>query len=298
MKRQLRSTQELLAVIPLLLVAAGCAGSSPLNVASWKSPWNKSDQPKPYPNPVKMAATWAPDTLLQSGRTPTRGFGGRLFFYDEKLRAVPVEGDLTVHGFVENPDGSTGEVKRYHFTAEQFTRHFSQSDLGASYSVWIPWDAVGGDQTKISLVPSFRTSSGKLVQGETALVGLPGKRNKVENIAKRPDPRAALAAQRDLNKSGLTTTTIPIRGGNVPQSQQMPAAALAERVALSHGAPSAAVERQSPVAQTGQPGAAPQRSAPSAVAEARQERFGNPPRPMRLGEGVQPASAALPDEGN
>ncbi len=90
-------------------------------------PWAKDRAPDPYPNPARMATTWTPDTLLQSGRTPTRGFGGRLFFYDDKTHAVPVEGELTVHAFSEPTDGSKGEVKRYVFTAEQFTSHFSQT---------------------------------------------------------------------------------------------------------------------------------------------------------------------------
>ena len=37
-----------------------------------------SDVPEPYPNPNKIAATWTPDTLVQTGRTPTRGFGGAI----------------------------------------------------------------------------------------------------------------------------------------------------------------------------------------------------------------------------
>lgn len=205
-----------------IVPAAGCAGFSPQSkststasadkaASKWKMPWSKKDdEPQPYPNPTKLAATWTPDTYMQAGSTPTRGFGGRLFFYDEKVRAVPVEGELTVHAFAENPDGSVGEVKRYHFTAEQFTQHFSQSDLGASYSVWIPWDAVGGDQMRISLVPSFRTVEGRVVQGESAMVGLPGRRYEVEATAKRPSPMETLLAQRDSNNKRMTTTTIPL----------------------------------------------------------------------------------------
>ncbi len=67
-----------------------------------------------------------------------------------------------------------GSVKRFEFTPEQFTRHFSQTDLGASYSVWIPWDAIGGEQRRISLVASFKTVEGKLVQGIPATILLPG----------------------------------------------------------------------------------------------------------------------------
>lgn len=225
----------LVALAPALLSAVGCSGAGPKESSSWSMPWSKKDQtPKPYPNPVRMVATWTPDTLTQTGRVPTRGFGGRIYFYDEKTRTVPVAGELVVHAFAENPDGSVGEVKRYQFTEEQFTQHFSQSDLGASYSVWIPWDAIGGDQMKVSLVPSFKSSNGRLVQGEMALVGLPGKRKSVENIAKRPDAAQRLMAQRDDNRSGLTTTTIPVRKGLETMPTTHPGlVAAAERIATS-----------------------------------------------------------------
>ncbi len=174
-------------------------------------PWAKDRAPDPYPNPARMATTWTPDTLLQSGRTPTRGFGGRLFFYDDKTHAVPVDGELTVHAFSEPTDGSKGEVKRYVFTAEQFTSHFSQTDLGASYSIWIPWDAVGGEQQRITLVPSFKSATGKIVQGEQAIVGLPGKRQESQNVAKTQSPTDAMLAKQEAGKSGLITTTIPTK---------------------------------------------------------------------------------------
>lgn len=196
--------------------SVGCTGligdKSTGKPLSKRMPWSKDkDKPEPYPNPTRIAATWTPDTLVQTGRTPTRGFGGRLFFYDEKTKAVPVDGELTVHAFAESAQGETGEVKRYHFTAEQFTSHFSQTDIGASYSVWIPWDAVGGEQTRVSLVPSFRAANGRLVQGEQAIVALPGRRPTTENIATRPNAATILQASRDQAKSGLVTTTIPVR---------------------------------------------------------------------------------------
>lgn len=175
---------------------------------------DKEKAPEPYPNPVKLIATWTPDTLLQTGRTPTRGFGGRLYFYNEKSKAVPVDGTLVVHGFDENTSDPSQQVKRFAFTPEQFTRHFSQSDLGASYSVWIPWDAVGGDSRKISLVATFTTESGKTVQGVPTAVLLPGpKVDQEEQLADKlsPDFRRwqRVAAGETPQPSGLTTTTIP-----------------------------------------------------------------------------------------
>ena len=178
-------------------------------------PWaNKEEEVVPYPNPVKVASTWTADTLVQSGRTPTRGFGGRIFFYDEKSRAVPVEGTLIVHGFDDTAGKEQHAVKRFEFTPEQFTRHFSQSDLGASYSVWVPWDAIGGEQKRISLVTSFKTAEGKTVQGIPATMVLPGVSEETEE-----ERTAAKYAQEYLDhqiaaksgttrNSGLTTTTI------------------------------------------------------------------------------------------
>lgn len=191
-------------------------------------PWTKkqSDEPEPYPNPVKLAASWTPDTLTQPGRTPTRGFGARIFFYDEKSRPVPVDGTLVVHAFDESPEAGQSDVKRFEFTKEQFTRHFSRTDLGASYSVWIPWDAVGGSQKRISLVPSFRSVAGTGIQGTPTTVILPGR---------KPDSEAALemamapqyrrwqqAAKGESNvSSGLTTTTIPRPAASMMRSTDM-----------------------------------------------------------------------------
>ncbi len=176
---------------------------------------NKEDEaPEPYPNPVRLAVTWTPDTLVQTGRTPTRGFGGRVFFYDEKSRPVPVEGALMVHGFDDSSEDPEEGVKRFAFTSEQFTRHFSQSDLGASYSIWIPWDAIGGDQKRISLVTSFQTAAGNTVQGTPATLLLPGKNTSLDSTDQlarySPQYQEYLAATNSSGapQSGLMTTTI------------------------------------------------------------------------------------------
>lgn len=200
-----------------------------LDRMSWKMGVG-DDQPEPYPNPVKIAATWTPDTLVQTARTPTRGFGGRIFFYDEKSRPVPVDGTLIVHGFDDAADSQQERIKRFEFTPQQFTRHFSQSDLGASYSVWIPWDAIGGQQRRISLVTSFRTAEGKLVQGVPATIQLPGRSaepTKEMEIAKlSPQYQRYLQATRSTTSpvSGLTTTTIArrVRSSSSDSGQTLP----------------------------------------------------------------------------
>ena len=198
----------------LLNVNAGGDQRSFLDHIPWVGRDDESDSPEPYPNPVKLAATWTPDTLVQVGRTPTRGFGGRVFFYNEKSQPVPVEGTLTVHGFDDNSDSPETGVKRFVFTPEQLTRHYGQTDLGASYSIWLPWDAVGGEQRRISLVTSFQAASGSTIQGIPATMALPGKNSNSqssEDVAQlSPQYRNYLAATRSdaMPQSGLTTTTI------------------------------------------------------------------------------------------
>lgn len=186
------------------------------------------EQPEPYPNPVKLLTTWTPDTLLQTGRTPTRGFGGRVFFYDEKSRPVPVEGTLTVHGFDDGAPNPENSVKRFEFTPEQFTRHYSQCDLGASYSIWIPWDAVGGPQRRVSLVTSFKTAEGDVIQGIPATLALPGKSQETENdeelatFADQYLKHLAATESTTTRQSGLTTTTIARSRGGLPVNATTP----------------------------------------------------------------------------
>jgi len=134
---------------------------------------------KEYQLPQSMNVTWTYDIFTKEGKPPTRGFGGRLYFYNERSQAIPVDGELTVFGFDDTDrshDGSSMELadKKFRFTAEQFTTHFSESQLGASYSIWIPWDAAPGTRKKIMLIPTFKTSDGRVIRGNAATVLLPG----------------------------------------------------------------------------------------------------------------------------
>lgn len=135
---------------------------------------------KGYQQPTKMAVMWSHDVLSAPGTPPTRGFGGRIYFYNDRSQTIPVDGELIVHGFDDSQKREAGADKnvpdkRFRFTAEQFTKHYSESDIGASYSVWIPWDAVDGAQKEITLVPTFKGSKGEMVQGAPAKAMLPGR---------------------------------------------------------------------------------------------------------------------------
>jgi hypothetical protein len=155
------------------LVATGF-GCTPWRVGEHDLvPWHKEEPQQP----TKVVAMWSPTVLNQSDRPSTRGFGGRLMFYAAKEdKAVMVEGTLVVYGFNETP-GKKGQPRpdrKYVFTREQFTRHYSKSGLGHSYSVWIPWDDALGSPCKVSLIVRFIPKQGAVVIGEQTTLLLPG----------------------------------------------------------------------------------------------------------------------------
>ena len=139
-------------------------------------PWSSKNST--YETPEKVIAIWTDATYELPGQAPTRGFGGRVYFYNAKGEVVPVNGQLVVYAY-DDSDANAEEgqpTRKYAFTAEQLTRYYSNSDLGASYNIWIPWDSVGGDEKQIALFPVFVDEAGKMVRGAFANNRLPGKR--------------------------------------------------------------------------------------------------------------------------
>jgi hypothetical protein len=141
-------------------------------------PWSQKEKlvESEYQDPIRMATVWTPDAVAGPGQNPSRGFGGRFFFYNNRSQAVPVEGQLVVYAYDDSQQTGTQRKpnRRFVFTPDQFNSHFAESDLGASYSVWLPWDEVGGEQRSISLVPVFTSTNGKIVMGQQAMNVLPG----------------------------------------------------------------------------------------------------------------------------
>ncbi|GIW97362.1 MAG: hypothetical protein KatS3mg111_0695 [Pirellulaceae bacterium] len=195
-----------------------------------------------YQTPESLAVIWAPEVLNVPGKPPTRGFGGRIYFYNAKSQAIPVDGELVVHGYRTTDEKKSAESwrveadKTFVFTGEQLTTHFSPSQLGASYSIWIPWDAVGGYREEITLIPTFKAADGKIVQGAPARVFLPGKSRDGDEQTPTVSPqvhyRHATIPSYDIEPSnahveaekrgGMQTTTITVPAdssllrGNLP----------------------------------------------------------------------------------
>lgn len=215
--------------IAMAISIVGCESLTTDSSASKKkkkdSSWF-SFKKKEYQVPQSMNVTWSHDILTLPGKPATRGFGGRFYFYNEKTQAIPVDGDMVVYGFDDTNKTQTTEdlsqaTKRFRFTAEQFTTHFSEGELGASYSVWIPWDEAYGAPKKIMLIPTFLTKDGRMVRGSAANLSLPGtsKSDHNETAIQQASATSPVPYQGQMTdparsegpkESGLRTTTIQV----------------------------------------------------------------------------------------
>jgi len=178
------NTLMVLASLTAALALTGCAGvKNSMRLSSKDSMWNpvaklkaeKEKEAEPS-EPMTMVATWK-GSVLETAGVNSRGFGGRIFFYDAANNAVEAEGELTVYGFddTKKKAGDSGADKKFVFRAAEFQTHKSDNGLGVSYSIWIPWEKVGGYRKTISLIPIFKTTDGKILKGGQAVNVLHGK---------------------------------------------------------------------------------------------------------------------------
>ena len=129
-----------------------------------------------------MAVIWNFGVYEKPGTPSVRGLGGRIYFYDANNNAVTAEGELTVYGFDDDNGTQTKPDKKFVFRESEFQSHFSESALGGSYSVWIPWDKVGGYRKSVTLLPVFKTKDGDIIRSEQSINLLAGKIKKQESV--------------------------------------------------------------------------------------------------------------------
>src|SRR5436190_19267984 len=160
--------------VALVLALTLSAGSA----HAWTTPkifrldntWPFRDKDKPQEGiPVRMVGAWTDTVMSQPGQKSQRGFGGRLMFYDKDgKKPILVDGQLVVYAFDEAGRDPTDNkpTRRYVFPADQIPVHMSKSEIGASYSFWLPWDEAGGPKTEVSLICRFEPKGGAVVTGE------------------------------------------------------------------------------------------------------------------------------------
>jgi hypothetical protein len=179
-----RNTIATVTLLSTALVA--CAGCSSVKSGHGKLSrtfdvrrvmWWKDHKPEPQA-PVRLVSSWTDTVLYSQGQKSQRGFGGRLsFFGRDSEDPVRVDGQLVVYAYDESKGDprNVQPTRRYIFPREQFSRLQSDSALGPSYSVWLPWDDdLAGPQKSISLIARFEPHGGPLLVGEQTRHLLPG----------------------------------------------------------------------------------------------------------------------------
>jgi hypothetical protein len=181
----------------VLVGLAHCAGCQTWDLSK-RLPWTPGENGEPQP-PLRLIAVWTDTVLHQPNKPAVRGFGGRITFYGNKesTEPIPVDGSLVVYAFDEanrDPLNVTPD-RKFVFNREWFEKQKeamkkdkkkSKDKNRHSYSVWIPWDAAGGEQKEISLIARFTpTKGGGTVVGEQTRQILPGAKPLVRNTTVR-----------------------------------------------------------------------------------------------------------------
>ncbi len=172
-----------LSILPLLLLTAfGCSTSS------WKAPDVSALLPAGPPS--KVIAIWEPAVQHTKNETkPSRGFAGRVYFYDAGgKRPVKVQGNVVVYAFDEEgrKEDDNAPTRSYVFAASDVKKLYSKSKIGHSYNLWVPWDQDGpeGNVKKVSLIVRYVPEKGSSVVSSQALLYLPGKVGQTQLVAK------------------------------------------------------------------------------------------------------------------
>ena len=166
----------LLLVIPLslLLFLTGCT-------SMLKMPQPDMSVLKPAGPVTTVVAAWEP--AVSNGENSQRGFGGRIYLYDqEMLRPVKAKGTIVVYVFDEDGrsplDAKPNEGHVFEAKVLNSKEIYKKSSLGHSYNLWVPVDAAGpeGPAKKVSLIVRYVPEKGASVVSSQATVLLPGRR--------------------------------------------------------------------------------------------------------------------------
>lgn len=214
----------------LLLVTAGCASFSLPGMNLEKYMPALAGRTKEFRRPLRMVAFWTDTVRTSEGQPAMRGFGGRLMFFErEHGKSIKVAGTLTIYAFDESAHAEEDNPRpdrKYVFTPDQFAKHYSKSELGHSYSVWIPWDKVGGEAKEIGLICRFTPLEGGAVVSEQVRQALPGFTPDAESSPPATQLTQFKKPATGDNGERMVTTTIDLDG---PPDRRLPMALARER---------------------------------------------------------------------
>ncbi|MDP1562903.1 MAG: hypothetical protein Q8M16_16110 [Pirellulaceae bacterium] len=215
------SVISLLILGSVVVANTGCQtwGSKSGSTTWWKNSKEPvpPDAPKNFGEAVKMDIAWKDDVLPGPDGRLQRGVGGRVHFLDKNDKPIRVHGNMTVYGFDEHNGKATSPRpdKRFHFKDEELQNVYSQSSIGHSYNIWLPWDEQGY-QRHIAVLPIFRAPDGRLLKGDHAQAVLHGPENP-NPISHRQEKRRRFEenqlVERVVYESGDTNSGVRLANG-------------------------------------------------------------------------------------
>ncbi len=191
--------------------------------ADKKVQWADKDNPV-----VRCVCLWQPADGTWEG-SPTRGFGGQVFFLDRKTaRPVAVRGDVRIHVFDDfGPRENHGKaVHTFDFTKGAWNAFLVKTQFGPAYNVFIPYTRDGHHKTECALRVRLADEDMPTIFSDMSYVKLEGADpdNSAQSVAgsktdfpsKKTD--SAKAIGQISRKDGVTTTSAT----NSPSKPQLP----------------------------------------------------------------------------
>ena len=203
----------------LLVLSMGCSSLQPRTGSNGLTEQNlftagHEQTEKKVSNPSRIAVIWSNNVLKTPDKEPIRGFTGRIYFYDNNDELLKVDGELTVYGY-DDSQYTTSEVADhvYKFPPDYFAKHYSPSELGHSYAIWVPWPQEDRFRKSISLYPAFKTADGQKVFGNLSFLTLPGDKppheNHVEKKIVKVGARATVGDSPDSTRPQVDQFNVP-----------------------------------------------------------------------------------------
>ena len=203
-------------IILLMVIGIGCTGCQ-----SWETqgklplfPRDKKEK-KIDVTPEKIVAVWTEATHHHPGKKAERGFGSRIVFYDAQDRPLEITGKVTVFVFDDQHPAADDPAPKYKFVfpEEVIASHYSKSDLGHSYSFWIPLAAIDSPTIPFSLVVRYDSPQGERVLSDLTKKVLVGTGIKTTRQDKKQEPTPATSDSVNLIRQASFNEAVPSSKG-------------------------------------------------------------------------------------
>ena len=184
-------------------------------------------------NPViEVMALWEPAEGNGVEGLPSRGFAGQvLFFTPGHPQSVKVDGDICIYVFDDfgNEQERAKPIHQFTFDAGSWNTFVRESDLGASYQLFVPYTRPGQWQASCSVRVRYTPrDGGNPVYSKMATVALPGRPRKATQQKSQPEGNSVsspVGAPAQTESASVLSLPAAVSGGLQSKLADLQAAA-------------------------------------------------------------------------